>query len=452
MFQEVSQSNACGMEPEKFKNVTNGIDHRRWLAEINPGLDKLICDLTGSNDYLRHPGVALPLLDKFADDKEVLLRLEQIKQANKAAFAKYAKKTQGFLINPDAIFDVQVKRLHEYKRQLRHGHTVVLQEEDLQLILAQGIAVDLAGQGVDELDDPLGHRVARRGLGAEEEGVGPNLHVGVIPRANVEMHEVLGDENMFLFGLKTEEVKEMRDMGYNPFNIYTRDPNLHRVLDQIIGHVPDGVGVVRNGPVRGKDAGPGDVVQAHLVPLGAVRVGLHHPPLSGAVGGEVRQEHIGHGPDGLAVRQDGPPGQLDRHAGRSLGEAGAGRGRSVGRSKKRSMPVMPMTGLAVGAEAAHKEDALQVLSVMLSDEALQIYSETNRVISPSKNVKVDCVPALKPLNDRIEEGVYVLGSNAGMKVEQWGNTCLIVRELLAGASVDECMAAFDRLQDETLAK
>ncbi len=121
-------------------------------------------------------------------------------------------------------------------------------------------------------------------------------------------------------------------------------------------------------------------------------------------------------------------------------------------SSRGQMPVMPMTGLAVGAEAAHKEDALQVLNVMLSDEALQIYSETNRVISPSKNVKVDCVPALKPLNDRIEEGIYVLGSNAGMRVEQWGNTCLIVRELLAGASVEECMAAFDRLQDETLAK
>ena len=121
-------------------------------------------------------------------------------------------------------------------------------------------------------------------------------------------------------------------------------------------------------------------------------------------------------------------------------------------SSRGQMPVMPMTGLAVGAEAAHKEDALQVLNVMLSDEALQIYSETNRVISPSKNVKVDCVPALKPLNDRIEEGIYVLGSNAGMKVEQWGNTCLIVRELLAGASVEECRAAFDRLQDETLAK
>ena len=93
---------------------------------------------------------------------------------------------------------------------------------------------------------------------------------------------------------------------------------------------------------------------------------------------------------------------------------------------------------------------MAALDIMLSDEALQVYSETNRVISPSKNVSVECVPALRPLNDRIEEGIYVLGSNAGMKVEQWGNTCLIVRELLGGATVDECMAAFDKLQDETL--
>ncbi len=114
------------------------------------------------------------------------------------------------------------------------------------------------------------------------------------------------------------------------------------------------------------------------------------------------------------------------------------------------MPVMPMTGLAVGAEAEHREDAAKVLDIMTSDEALRIYSETNRVISPSKNVKVDCVPALRPLNQRIEEGVYVLGSNASMRVEQWGNTCRIVRQLLGGATVDECMAAFDELQAETL--
>ncbi|MDE6456676.1 MAG: extracellular solute-binding protein, partial [Dysosmobacter sp.] len=119
-------------------------------------------------------------------------------------------------------------------------------------------------------------------------------------------------------------------------------------------------------------------------------------------------------------------------------------------SNRGQMPVMPMTGLAVGAEAEHREDAAAVLDVMVSDEALQLYSENNRVISPSKNVKVDCVPALRPLNERIEEGVYVLGSNAGMSVEQWGNTCLIVRDLLGGSSVEECMAAFDALQDAAL--
>ena len=114
------------------------------------------------------------------------------------------------------------------------------------------------------------------------------------------------------------------------------------------------------------------------------------------------------------------------------------------------MPVMPMTGYGVDVQSEHLEGTLAVLDVILSDEALQVYTETNKVISPSKNVKVDCIPALKPLNDRIEEGVFVLGSNAGMKLEQWGNTCLIVRDLLNGATVDECMEKFDQLQAETL--
>ena len=119
-------------------------------------------------------------------------------------------------------------------------------------------------------------------------------------------------------------------------------------------------------------------------------------------------------------------------------------------TERGQMPVVPMTGYGVDAQAEHMEDTMAVLDVILSDEALQVYTETNKVISPSKNVKVDCLPALKPLNDRIEEGVFVLGSNAGMKLEQWGNTCLIVRELLNGATVEECMAAFDTLQAETL--
>ena len=116
------------------------------------------------------------------------------------------------------------------------------------------------------------------------------------------------------------------------------------------------------------------------------------------------------------------------------------------------MPVVSMTGFGVGADAEHQEDAMRVMEVVLSDEALQVYTETNKVISPSKNVEVDCVPALKPLNDRIEENVYVLGSNASMKMEQWGNTCLVVRKLLGGATVEECMEEFDKLQEEALKK
>ena len=116
------------------------------------------------------------------------------------------------------------------------------------------------------------------------------------------------------------------------------------------------------------------------------------------------------------------------------------------------MPVVSMTGYGINVDAEHLEDTKAVMDIILSDEALRIYSETNKVISPSENVEVDCIPALKPLNDKIEENVYVLGSNAGMKVEQWGNTCLIVRMLLEGATVDECMAEFDRLQEEVLGK
>ncbi len=119
-------------------------------------------------------------------------------------------------------------------------------------------------------------------------------------------------------------------------------------------------------------------------------------------------------------------------------------------SSRGQMPVMPMTGIAVGIQAEHAEDAMQTLDIMVSDEALQVYAETNKVISPSKNVEVECIEALRLLNDRINENVYVLGSNASMKVEQWGNTCIIVRMLLNGATVDECMAEFDKLQDESL--
>ena len=121
-------------------------------------------------------------------------------------------------------------------------------------------------------------------------------------------------------------------------------------------------------------------------------------------------------------------------------------------SERGPMPVLSMTGYGVASGAEHADEALAAMDVMLSDEALQLYAETNRVISPSKNVAVDCVEPLRPLNDLVQADTYVLASNAAMDVEQWGNVCLIVRDLLAGASVDECMAKLDALQDEAMGK
>lgn len=119
-------------------------------------------------------------------------------------------------------------------------------------------------------------------------------------------------------------------------------------------------------------------------------------------------------------------------------------------TERGQMPVVSLSGYGVCANAEHLEDTLAVMDVILSDEALQLYAENNKVISPSKNVEVECIDALKPLNNLVEDGVFVLGSNANLKVEQWGNLCLTVRKLLEGASVEECLEEFDRLQEESL--
>ncbi|MEC4175541.1 hypothetical protein VIN30_03660 [Adlercreutzia sp. R7] len=120
-------------------------------------------------------------------------------------------------------------------------------------------------------------------------------------------------------------------------------------------------------------------------------------------------------------------------------------------SAKGQMPVVSMTGYSVAAGAENLQGALDVMDVILSDEALKVYAETNRVISPSMNVQVDCVEPLRPLSEKVEADTYVLATNAGMDVEQWGNVCLVVRDLLGGASVDECMAKLDALQDAAAA-
>ena len=282
---------ACQMMPDKFKNVTNGIDHRRWVPQINPGLDGLLRDLIGEG-YLTHPQ-ELKKLEQYAGDKAVLARLEDIKKQNKLAFAAFARKHQGVVLNTDAIFDVQVKRLHEYKRQLLNALQIIYlyqrMQDDPTLDIppqtflfgakaAPGYAVakriiHLINSLADQVNsDPLckdrlqvvfleNYRVSLAEVlmpasevsqqistaGKEASGTGNMkfmmngaLTLGTLDGANVEMHQVLGDENMFLFGLTADEAARLRQ-SYDPYLLYTRDPVLHRVLDQLKTGFRDGV-------------------------------------------------------------------------------------------------------------------------------------------------------------------------------------------------------------------
>ena len=284
---------AYNMEPWKFQNVTNGIDHRRWLSEINPGLDALVKELTGGDDYLLQPTV-LKKLDAYADDKAVLERLAAIKRTNKEDFAAYAKKTRGVVLNPDAIFDVQVKRLHEYKRQLLNVLHIIALYQKLQddpnaithphtflfgAKAAPGYAVAkriirLINSLADQINsDPLcrdrlqvvfleNYRVSLAEMlmpasevsqqistaGKEASGTGNMkfmmngaLTVGTLDGANVEMHDVLGDENMFLFGLHADEVARVKREGYVPQRLYSRNDTLRRCLDALRHGFRDGV-------------------------------------------------------------------------------------------------------------------------------------------------------------------------------------------------------------------
>ncbi len=282
----------CAMTPEKFRNVTNGIDHRRWLSEVNPELNDLIVKLTGDK-YLTHP-LALRELEKYADDPVVLDELGAIKRANKERISKYVKRDAGIVLDTDAIFDVQAKRLHEYKRQLLNVlHIISLYQtlqDDPNLAMqphtflfgakaAPGYAVAkriirLINSLADQVNnDPVckdklqvaflqNYRVsmAERLMpasevsqqislaGKEASGTGNMkfmmngaLTIGTLDGANVEMHEVLGDENMFLFGLHADEVVRKKSEGYVPQMLYAHDDKLHRVIDQLKYGFRDGV-------------------------------------------------------------------------------------------------------------------------------------------------------------------------------------------------------------------
>ena len=270
--------------PEKFTNVTNGIAHRRWLCQANPGLSALLTELIG--DGFVRDAAELEKLMKYQDDPAVLERLAEVKRENKLRLAEYVKKENGIGIDPDSIFDVQVKRLHEYKRQHMNGLQILAdyrrlrENPDLDFYprtylfgakAAPGyyfakqiirFLVDLgrtinADERVNKkmkvvfLED---YRVTLAELltpaadvseqislaGTEASGtsnmkfmVNGAVTLGTLDGANVEIRDAVGDENMLLFGMTAEEVEKLKKTGYTPRAIADRSPELAAALAEM---------------------------------------------------------------------------------------------------------------------------------------------------------------------------------------------------------------------------
>ena len=282
----------CSIRPDSFTYVTNGIDHRRWLAQINPGLHSLITELLGSDNYLTQPE-QLEELMKYTSDAEVLKRVNDIKYANKLRFARFAARNDNFALNPDSVMDVQIKRLHEYKRQLlcamsiaslqmqlhddpnmlfvprtfvfgakaAAGYKTAKRIIELLLSLANDINNDPVCRGKLQVYFVENYRVSAAEAivpaaqvseqistaGKEASGTGcmklmmnGAVTIGTLDGANVEMYERLGDENMFLFGLHTEEIEQLRASGYDANAIASKEPEIMRVFDRFSQGFSDG--------------------------------------------------------------------------------------------------------------------------------------------------------------------------------------------------------------------
>ena len=283
---------AYARTPDKFTNVTNGIDHRRWLSECNPELDALIRDCCGKDKYLLQPD-ALKELEQYRDDAGVLSRLGQIKADNKKAFAAWVARESGVILNTDALFDVQVKRLHEYKRQLMNALSVVdiyfrLKEgslqnfyptvylfgaksapgyvrakaviryinriskminqdpavrDQLQVVFVQNYNCSYAehiipAADVSEQISPAGTEAS--GTGNMKLMLNGAVTLGTMDGANVEIVQKAGLENNYIFGARVEELGQIEAV-YDPKMVYEAYPRIRRVVDTLVdGTFSDG--------------------------------------------------------------------------------------------------------------------------------------------------------------------------------------------------------------------
>jgi len=274
----------ASMTPEKFKNVTNGIAHRRWLCCANPELTKFLTETIGE-DFIKDARNLEKLMD-FKDDSQVLKRLEEIKHSNKVRFAKYVKEKHGVTLNPDSIFDMQVKRLHEYKRQHLNVLNIISEylfiknnpnaeftpktyifgakaaagylfaKQVIQMIYKLSLLIENDPQVRDKLKIFFlqDYRVTMAELmipsadiseqislaSTEASGTGNMklmmngaITLGTEDGANVEIHKAVGDDNIIIFGMQTPEVLALQKRGYSPCEYYNNNPELRAALDFI---------------------------------------------------------------------------------------------------------------------------------------------------------------------------------------------------------------------------
>uniref|UniRef100_A0A8C7G2L2 Alpha-1,4 glucan phosphorylase n=1 Tax=Oncorhynchus kisutch TaxID=8019 RepID=A0A8C7G2L2_ONCKI len=263
------------VDPHKFQNKTNGITPRRWLVMCNPGLAEVIAERIGE-DYIRDLDQLKKLL-AFVDDDSLIHDIAKVKQENKLKFSAYLEEHYKVKINPNSMFDVQVKRIHEYKRQLLNClHIITLYNREIQ-VAAPGYhtakliirLITAIGEIVNH-DTVVGDRL--KGLptsstyifslpclislfrflsfslsqistaGTEASGTGNMkfmlngaLTIGTMDGANVEMAEEAGEENLFIFGMRVDDVDAMDKSGYDAMDYYNRIPELKQAMDQIAG-------------------------------------------------------------------------------------------------------------------------------------------------------------------------------------------------------------------------